>query len=618
VRQEFFRPFLVLLLLVGLPSLLRGQQGTTVDFDKLIEKADALLEDAKKAYEEAREKSSAPLFVDAGFKLEECRIKFMAIQEIGPPEKQKVAGDRLRAVNQLSKLIHDGKVAVAGPPADPAAGPGTSALPEKTLPDPSVAPALSLAPVDVSKRLPVPDAARLKESERLIRDLYKDGYAKKAAADRKALCRQLLSQAGKSQDDPPGLWVLCREAQDIAIQLCDLGLLLAAIDAAATRFDVDAMVLKTSALTSAGKAAKGPEDFAALAEAYSVLIEDLVNADQYDPAEKAAEAALQHARKSANPAIVARMTIVSKEVSESKALYKAFKNVLEVLAKSPEDPGANLEMGKFLCFVKNNWEFGLRFIVKGSDAALKALAEKEQQPDLQSSDLVALGDSWFGLADKEKSTLRKSRMNSHGTALYTAALPGASGLVKARIEKRLDQLREASSAASGPSPNAKVVISSAKIAYGGKTADVTKILQDALQATPHMPIKIDDNWVDGTGGNVKVLTIEAQIDGKQVKETVKEGDVILLPKIPADGLPMPRASQKFLLIEAYCGAGLRWVNVTEKLKGKLADTSDTISTTLVGFDPLPGKLKTLTVVFEARGRRYLRHVVEGFSAPMLQ
>lgn len=72
--------------------------------DQILERGEKLLEEAKAAYEDARARSSVAAFVDAGFKLEEARIKFIVLQEIGAPEKQKIAADRLRAVNQLSKL----------------------------------------------------------------------------------------------------------------------------------------------------------------------------------------------------------------------------------------------------------------------------------------------------------------------------------------------------------------------------------------------------------------------------------------------------------------------------------------------------------------------------------
>src|SRR5580765_4319275 len=95
--------------LFSLLLLLFLQRFGTQDIDKVLERADALLEEAKADYETAREKSSVSAFIDAGFKLEEARIKYIVVQEIGAPDKQKIVSDRMRAVNQLGKLIHDGK-----------------------------------------------------------------------------------------------------------------------------------------------------------------------------------------------------------------------------------------------------------------------------------------------------------------------------------------------------------------------------------------------------------------------------------------------------------------------------------------------------------------------------
>src|SRR5881394_2215875 len=107
---------LLLSLLLGVPGL--AQQGAGLDLNEILERADKLLDESKAAYEEAREKSSVEAFVNAGFKLEEARIKYVVLQEIGAPELQKTSSDLLRTVHQLGKLIHDGKVAVAGAPVD--------------------------------------------------------------------------------------------------------------------------------------------------------------------------------------------------------------------------------------------------------------------------------------------------------------------------------------------------------------------------------------------------------------------------------------------------------------------------------------------------------------------
>src|SRR5579859_3338009 len=419
--------------------------------DKILERGERLLEEAKSAYEDAKAKSSAAGFVDAGFKLEEARIKYIVLQEIGAPEKQKLAADRLRAVNQLGKLIHDGKVAISGTPAETDEVKPPSVTPSPT-PSPTVEPPKPepAAPaVDVTKRASMPDPAKQKDTEKAVRDLFKDQYAKKAPVDRKLLVRALLESAAKSQGDLPGLWVLCREAQDIASQVCDVRAIVEAVDTLARSFDVDALAMKNAALITAAKAAKAPEDYAELAAALLQLIEDFVAADQYDAADKAATAALLNARKSNDAGLTQKATTRVREIAEAKTLYTAMKNVLEAIAKNPEDPAANLEMGKFLCFAKGNWDLGLRFVVKGSDASLKALAEKDLASPIQSGDLVAVADGWWDFADKDKSPLRKGQMQAHCKGLYEAALPDAPALVRLRIQKRLDDL-EAGQGVAGP------------------------------------------------------------------------------------------------------------------------------------------------------------------------
>jgi hypothetical protein len=425
-----------------------AEQGSGQD-DKILERGDKLLEEAKTAYDDARAKNSAAAFVDAGFRLEEARIKFIVLQEIGSPDNQKIATDRLRAVNQLSKLIHDGKVAISGTPADSStAKPG-----DRPVPAPAKDPGAEGAPVavkpaiDVMKRSAMPEAAKQREAEKLVRDLFKEQYAKKAPNDRKALIRLLLDQGKKSQDDPASAWVLYREAQEIAVQVADPDLSIEAIESAARLFDIDALSMKSTALAAVGKAAKSPEEFAALAEAMMKLVEELILADQYEPADKMIAAALQYSKRGGDAPMVARATTRSKEVAEAKSLYQSQRGVLQALAKNPEDSGANLEMGKFLCYVKGSWDLGLRFLIKGSDPALKSLAERELSNPVQASERAALGDGWFDLAEKDKSPLRKSQLLAHAKTIYESAVPEVTALLRAKIEKRLESMNQGAPAA---------------------------------------------------------------------------------------------------------------------------------------------------------------------------
>jgi hypothetical protein len=407
------------------------------EFDRILERADKLLEEAKSSYETARSTSSVAAFVDAGFKLEEARIKYLVLQEIGEGAQQKLASDRLRAVNQLGKLIHDGKVAITGAAAKPEGSPPAEAPAPKA---PAAPPPAALPSPDVTKRFAVPDAAKQKEAEKVVRDVFKAEYGKKAPADRKAFARMLLEYAARSADDAASLWVLYREALEMSILGCEVACLSEAVEGTARYFDVDATPMKSAALAAAGKNARTTDELASIATLLLMLVEEFIRADQYEAAEKAATSAVQFAKAAKETDLIGRTTVRQKEASEAKSLYASSKSVLQRIAKNPDDPAANLEMGKFLCFVKGTWDLGLRFIAKGSEPDLRALAERELAKPAQSADLAALADGWWELAEKEKSNLRKTQIMTHCGGLYEASLPGATALNRLRIQKRLDAL----------------------------------------------------------------------------------------------------------------------------------------------------------------------------------
>jgi hypothetical protein len=198
--------------------------------------------------------------------------------------------------------------------------------------------------------------------------------------------------------------------------------------------------MRGSALAASAKSARTPEEFAALFRAFMSLTDELARSDQFESAEKAAASAVQHARNIKDPELISRATTRAKEIAEARTLHQSMKSVMAVQARNPDDPAANLEIGRFLCFVKGAWDLGLRFMVKGSDPVLKSLAEKELAFPAQVGDRVALADGWYDLAEKEKSPLKKTQLLAHAKGIYESALPDAVALVRARIEKRLSEL----------------------------------------------------------------------------------------------------------------------------------------------------------------------------------
>src|SRR5262245_50094040 len=161
--------------------------------------------------------------------------------------------------------------------------------------------ALLLAPQAAQdKKLPVPDTASQKASEKVIRQVFKEEYAKKAPADRIALSKKLLQQGLETKDDPVACYVLLREAADLSALSGDATVALQAISELALLYKVNGIELKSAALATVGKSIKLIDECAELAKTYLSLVEEALAADEFDAAERAASAGSSFAKKGKN------------------------------------------------------------------------------------------------------------------------------------------------------------------------------------------------------------------------------------------------------------------------------------------------------------------------------
>ena len=95
-------------------------------------------------------------------------------------------------------------------------------------------------------------------------------------------------------------------------------------------------------------------------------------------------------------------------MNEIARSYEGMKEAAAVLEKTRNDPDANLNLGKYKCFMKGDWESGLpMLLVLGSDEKLKSLAAKELAGAAWSDDQVKLGDGWWNLAETQKGRAKK-------------------------------------------------------------------------------------------------------------------------------------------------------------------------------------------------------------------
>lgn len=391
-----------------------------------LEKAEKLLEEARQALEAARSSGKPQDFAEAAFKLEESRIRWRVLQEGGTGDAPKTAAERLRAVDQVGRLIRESRAA--------------SGTPRAAATEPKSGPA---------PKQPVPAAPAIASAEKLVKSVFKDGYAKKGAAEQRALSKDLLAQAGKTQSDPAGLYVLYREAADAGVRAGDSVSALEALEALCRDFDVDPVSLRTALLGGLAKTAKSPEESASAARANLDFAEACAVEELHDLAQKAAAAAQPLAKRSGDAALVQKTAALAKDVGDLKVRCRNLRDLMESYVKDPGHEVANLELGQHLCFVKGQWEVGLRYLAKGSEDGLKGLALRELRGPTEAQELVDLAERWTENAEKERNGLRKTRIMDHVRALFEAALPVSTGLLRARAEKALGP---AAAAVPAPAP----------------------------------------------------------------------------------------------------------------------------------------------------------------------
>ena len=400
--------------------------------EEAFRQADKLFDQARAAFEDGKARSSVEALTEAGFKADEARAKYAAVQEIASDELKQKAVEQVKLVQQFQKLVHESRLAIlnvkgespapASPPKPMPAGPAPAAAPAAAPPVPATpAPA---------RRLEAPDPAALKDAEKTIREVYKAEYARKNPADQLALAQKMLQQARETADDPKSRFVLLREARELAAQAGDLDLTQAAIDDAAQAFDMDVLGTRNSAFVKLCAAIRTPEAAVALGEAFVELARQAIEADNYDLAQSASTRADSFARTA--PDLAARIQDLRREIAAIKDEYLKVKSSIDKPGTGDQEA-----LGKFYAFSKGDWDRGLPILAASAKPPLNTLSEKDLAAPGEPVAQAEVGDGWWDLAEKEKLPLRKIRLQDRAKTWYEAAYAGATGLTKTKIEKRL-------------------------------------------------------------------------------------------------------------------------------------------------------------------------------------
>ena len=323
----------------------------------------------------------------------------------------------------------------------------------KPQPAPAAANAAVPNPAEPA-RAEVPDAAAQQKATAQMKEVLKDEFAQAKTPEAQiALARHLGKLAEEDfATDPAVSYVMAKEALDLAIRQCDPALASDLVGGFTNHFEVDTWEMKATTLNRLARSAKTADIRESLAKGAIDLVDKALADERNDVAAELAgtasflagvlkEIPLHDAAKE----VTERVRCVQRVAEEEKAANAT-------LTAQPDDPDANLTVGKVKCFLKDDWKFGPPILLKGNDDALKDLAQQDSAGPTESADRLKLADAWWDLADKraadKSEAARKDDwtikpMRVRAAYWYQKALPGLSGLALTKAQKRIDEAEPA-------------------------------------------------------------------------------------------------------------------------------------------------------------------------------
>jgi hypothetical protein len=299
-------------------------------------------------------------------------------------------------------------------------------------------------PVVAGSRLPVPSAEehtrRLAEARTIFEVQLKEAVKPTQKA---SLAQIILTAADNTKSDSNARYVLIDLARKVYIQAGEVARSLAAARTLEKEFEVTEDELYIATIESLDEATLPPDERMALAKAAIDLAEELLAADEFEQAEKISVVAAQSANKQKDAELRKEIVQRRSQIVRVATAAKAAQPSATLLATMPDDRAANLAVGKFRCFVLEDWEAGLPNFVKSGDPLFAAPAALDLATSSgKSADLAAAGEAWLKLAADTRSIAREDRpaIQRRAKAHLTAAIPGLVGLDRVRVEKRLEEV----------------------------------------------------------------------------------------------------------------------------------------------------------------------------------
>ena len=235
-------------------------------------------------------------------------------------------------------------------------------------------------------------------------------------------------------------FVMLQQAVDLVVEQGNPAEFLRLIDELAAQYEVDPLAAKTDALVKSGATLSGVDQGETLYLATSDVYATAKEFKRHDLAERLARLAVKCAERAGDREAAAFAESEARRMQSLHQLVASASVGQETLRRSPDDAAALTAVGRWECFLNNNWGPGLEMLQKGNDAPLAELAQADLASPSASPAQVELADRWLKYGKAQREGLKAGPF-ARATHWYEQALDGASDDVRAAIEKSLAEAK---------------------------------------------------------------------------------------------------------------------------------------------------------------------------------
>ena len=287
----------------------------------------------------------------------------------------------------------------------------------------------------------LPTESQIESKMELIRELYQEEYQDAQTPQKRLELAQLMHREGQNtNDDSVGRYTLWKVARDIMVREGEFAAAVGIADNMQTHYrDVDALQQKTQILQDAAGSISAP-NVSSFVDTAREVIGDCMAGERFGLAQSFAEALKESLTTKATATQLATFDELLGQIHDAELAFKEYQLAFVTLEKSVNDPEANESAGRFLCFIRGDWDAGLPHLAQASDANLQTLAELEMGSSYESENAIEVADGWYDVAEKENGITEQTNIRRHALKWYREIVASASGLQQRKIESRITTL----------------------------------------------------------------------------------------------------------------------------------------------------------------------------------